>query len=303
MGDKKEASLKKTITDKQDVISLFSKNRQLDSLLTEFAPKKISAGIYNYRGITIYMGVAEFENADKAFGIYSGLTSQPRDRWKHAGGELSYRHPFVSGYKGRCAFWFYSPSHPANYFYFYVKTGKSILSRIGLYKKSADRLSYHWKILPEANRYRDSAYYIDNREISGFDIENAYAAKYRAGKNDTDVYVLKTDSDSDSVSKYRKFYMQMKDKYVIKPFNLFTGGPGEGFYSYRDRGFCVVYRYKWMIFIIHNVPELKNAQSFLRDIYRNMMKIRSDVMPAQKKSKASPAKEPEKYVFPHSKGS
>ena len=280
LDEKHEAGLKEKFVGKA-AFELFYKDKSLNELIREFAPVDISAGIYNYGGIIIFLGIARFNDQDEAFGVYSGLTSMPRERWSSSKGELSYKNPYFAGQLGRYAFWFYSPTNPGTYTHFYKIYGDALLEKLNIGTDAA--LSYHWKLLPEENRFRDSVFYIRARDMHGIRINNAYGAVYQAGRNKGYIYIEKHYTEKNAELRMEDLRDSLTDSgQVIQKFPSLPGGPA-GAISWTEGGSInVIYRYRWMTFILIGMPDKGFAENFIRNIYKNMIRIRSEVVPAKK---------------------
>jgi len=282
LGKKKQAVLQQKIKNRS-AADLFKKNEMLNRLLTEFQFKEISGGIYNYSGIKIHFGIAKFYNADSAYGVYSGLTAIPRERWKSNGGELSYKNPFLSGWKGVYVFWFYSPSNPDNYASFYKTYGETLLTQFEINTTiKINTCSYHLKFLPLDNCYQNSVIYIHSRNINGLDFKNTYSAKYQAGRNIARIYIEKMESEDKAKYKFNNYINILKDyKQKIKPYPIIYGGPSMAI-SWKDGSrLHVIYQYRWMIFMVNDLPNLNYANSFIRNIFKKMMKYKKDITPKE----------------------
>lgn len=279
LGEKGEAVLQKKVMNRATK-ELFLENESLNRLLSEFKSSNICAGVYDYSGIKIYLGIAKFSNADQAYGVYSGLTCIPRERWEYMEGEISYKKPFISGWNGIYAFWFYSPTNPDNYFSFYKTYGEELLTefRRDFNTKQHSR-SYHWKLLPIENRHKNSLFYFKARTLHGLDLINTYSAKYHAGRNVAQIYIEKMDSEDNADNKFKSYISFLKrNAKDLQPFSVMIAGPGNGVYWKDHNSFQIIYKYRWLIFMVNEVPNLKFARNFIRNIYKNMMKIRDEVL-------------------------
>ncbi|MDY6935607.1 MAG: hypothetical protein SVZ03_15460 [Spirochaetota bacterium] len=282
LGEKKEAILQKRIKGNMSR-ELFNKNKILNKLLTEFSPSQISGGIYNYSGIIIYFGVAKYANADEGYGVYSGLTAIPRERWEYNDGEISYKAPFVAGWKGIYAFWFYSSTNPTTYSSFYRNYGEELLERIKIsHNSKISNRAYHHNLLPLENRYKNSIFYTKSRIIYGIDFENAYGATYQLGRNAAQVYIGKFDSEDAAKSKLLGWIDLLKNRSKKpQPFTIMIGSPEKAFYWEENSGTQAICQYRWMIFLINDLPHLTFAENIIRNIYRNIQSNRDEILPKQ----------------------
>lgn len=274
LDEKRETIITKKLTGKE-ALSIHQNQEGLKDLLSEFTPTEISSGVYNYKGIVIHFGIAKLYDHDDAYGLYSGLTARPRERWRYKQSEISYKSPFVAGITGIHTFFFYSPSNPTNYSHFYRKYGEKLIDELQDRNDCPDDCrSYHWKLLPRPNRYRDSAFYISKRHINEFIIENAYGATYQVGHNIAHIYIEKFDTDNESKEKYQLRLASLKRAMIkTKQFPYIAGGPVQAIYWEDTSGVQVLYQYRWLCFYLTGLPKVRYANGFVRDIYANMQKI------------------------------
>jgi hypothetical protein len=262
-----------------DALKIFNANPELRLLLEKFKPVSISGAAYDYSGITIRLGIAKFASADEAFGVYSGLTAMPRKRWSTGGGEMSYKNPFVAGFKGVYAFWFYSPNHPGNYFEFYETTGAKILKDLRINKRvKVNNCSYTWKLLPEENRFRDSIVYKKNEDVHGLIIDSAYSASYLSGKNRSAIYILALPGETAAKGRFNDYSLSLKNARIkTQPFPaVFAGNPCQAVSAETGSGILVVYQYRWLIFIVNNANNKESAVKHIRNIYIRMLDLKNE---------------------------
>lgn len=275
---------KAPLTDKYEgdsALKIFTEDQKLRALISDFKPVEISAGSYEYYGITIRLGIARFVNADEAYGVYSGLTAMPRKRWEKNGGEISYKNPYTAGFKGVYAFWFYSPTHPGNYFEFYETAGEQLLNDLWINRRvKINSCSYLYRLLPEQNRYRESVVYIKSEKAVGLTIENAYTAAYQSGRNKAAIYIEGFETEGGAKEKFNEHALALKNAGLnTKQFPaVFAGSPGHAVYARLKYGYAVVYQYRWLIFVIDNADSLNSAEKFIRNIYLNMQDMKSEIV-------------------------
>ncbi len=257
--------------------SLFAHDEVLRDALDEFSPEGMDAGVYDYGGIKIHLGLARCNSADDAFGLYSALVDMPRNRWEFGRGEMSYRSPYFAGCAGEYAFWFVPPGR-TTYAAFYRSHGERIIRGIDPLIRKPDR-AYHWKILPRENRFADSLFYVRSRTVSGLRLADAYGAVYLAGRNTARIYVERHQNDVSAERAWKSRRAALKGKgHECVDFIPMPGAPMEACHWKEQPGFRVLCRYRWLHFFIIDVPELTFAKGFLRSTFANMMKIRKEVM-------------------------
>jgi len=280
LDGKGAAKLEKTFHD-GEAIALFDKDPLLQSALAEFGQKGISAGTYDYGGILIYLGLARCENADDAYGIYSALTSRPRERWEYGRGEMSYRSPYLSGCSGEMVFWIFSPTNPMTYADFYRRHGEGILAEFEKIR-SKPGCSYHWKILPSENRFSDSIVYVKSRNIGDMEVVNAYGAAYQAKTNMAGIYVQKFDSEDEAKQRYSRHVAALAAS--NKTLTGFVPVPGPPLRACHWQGKCGVWilcQYRWMLFLLTDMPSVDYATNFIRIMFNNMLKVRNEAVPSK----------------------
>jgi hypothetical protein len=281
--NKAQARLEKKISGRDEALAEFSKNPVLKGLLAEFTPEELSCGYYDYRGMKFYLGVAEMKTADEAYGIYSGLVPMPRERWPYFRGEMSYRKPFTAGYKNNVVFWFYSPENEHFYSTLLKLHGENIIKRVKFFRDSPKYLlSYHKELVPEGSMYRESIFYVKKRDIGPMTIEDAYGARYRSDRMDTTLYIEKMQSADEAKRTYNERLSSLNEIHETRDFAA-VFGPGQGFWWYSGRSYTVVYRYRWLVFTVADVPELLYAENIIREIYARMFKVRELVKDERKK--------------------
>lgn len=281
LGVKEEARLEKRFSS-DEASALFHGDRRLVPLLYEFKPLGINAGSYDVRGIKVNLGLARCASADDAFGIYSGLTAGPRERWKTPHGEMSNKSPYVAGYAGEYVFWFFSPSNPKSYFDFYYRHGQKILGEFDKLRR-ASNLSYHSKILPVENRYADSMFYVKSRMIHDIKVTNAYAAAYQMKMKVANIYVMKFDSDRDAerrLDEYKAVLGNARKK--TADFIPMPGAPARAFHWEEPSGTQLLCQYRWLILYCADMSDFDYAKEFIAIMFHNMQKIRTEVMPTGK---------------------
>lgn len=257
---------------------LLGADQTLSAALSEFKPRAIRGGVYNYGGITIHLGIARLASCDEAYGVYSALTAMPRERWPYAAGEISYRSPYLAGQAGDYAFWFTSPTNPQTYASFYRTHGEAILAALAG-KTSKKPCSYHWKILPEENRYADSVVYIKSREENGVRIYHAYAAAYQAKRNLARIYVMRYDSEIDALDRYSREKARLASSGASPAdFTPMPGTPMQSFVWTTGSGVDVFCQYRWICIYIHDMPDKAYAASFVRAAFKNMSLIRDEAL-------------------------
>lgn len=257
--------------------ALFSGDQTLRDALDEFLPEGMDAGVYDYGGIRIHLGLARFDSADDAYGLYSALVDMPRDRWEFGRGEMSYRSPYFAGCAGEYAFWFVPPGR-TTYAAFYRNHGERIIRGIDPLIRKPDR-SYHWKILHRENRFVDSLFYVRSRSVSGLRLTDAYGAVYLAGRNTARIYVERHENDASAERAWKARRAALKRKGIdCVNFLPIPGAPMEACHWREPSGVRVLCHYRWLNFFITDVPELTFAKGFLRSMFANMMKIRKEVL-------------------------
>ena len=261
-----------------EAIRLFARDAALSAFLSEFKPRAIRGGVYDYGGITIHLGIARLSSCDDAYGVYSGLTAMPRERWPSAAGEISYRPPYAAGQAGEYAFWFTSPTNPQTYASFYRTHGEAILAALAG-RTSKEPCSYHWKILPEENRYADSIVYIKSREENGVRIYHAYAATYQAKRNLARIYVMRYNSEIDAIDRYSREKARVASSGASPAdFMPMPGTPMQSFLWAAESGLQVFCQYRWICLYLHNMPDRTYAASFVRAAFKNMSLIRDEAL-------------------------
>ncbi|MBN1495850.1 MAG: hypothetical protein JXA07_03720 [Spirochaetes bacterium] len=264
--------------DEAEARRLFDRDPAINAVLNEFSPAAISAGAYKYRGIKIHLGMARCTSTDDAFGIYSALTAMPRDRWIYGKGEMSYRPPYVSGYNGEFVFWIYSPTNPSTYTVHYKLHGERMLAEFEKASRAPDA-SYHWKILPEENRYADSLFFIRDRIVNGVEVKNAYGATYQMQYNVAKIYAMRFGSPTDAavMCHAQKRRLGKEGKKLVR-FVPVPGAPIDAVYWKETGGTWALCQYRWMVFLFQDMPTLESTNNFTRLIFRYMMKIRKEVV-------------------------
>lgn len=258
-------------------LDLFRDDKIITGLLNEFIPAEISAGIYRYRGMTVYLGIGMFNNADDAYGVYTGLSAYPRKRWNSNDGELSFKSPYFTGIKGRYAFWFYSSPNPGNYFKFYEDYGEKFMRELSVsLADKINNLSYFIKLLPVQNRYMDSTVFIRSRKTGSLELTGAYGASYQAGNNIAHIFIEGFNTEDYARTKYQEYQVtRVANDIKVRTFPpVIIGNPSRAFSYKSDSGFCVIYNYRRLIFIISEIPDLKYANQFIRNIYANMQNLK-----------------------------
>jgi hypothetical protein len=261
--------------DNENALKILNQNEKLKELLDEFISKKISCATYDFSGIKIIYAIAQFQSGDDAFGMYSGLTAKPRERFKLSGGEISYKMPYFAGFKGNYVLWFWSPTNPSTYAPFYKKSADEILQALEL---NADNslLSYHWKILPEENMVSDSILFIRSRLIQGFNFKNAYCAEYQTSNMIGNIYVQLFDSTEVAkrwYEEFKKHILSNKKKIVsFENFKLQT------YYWYENNSYHIVHQYKWIVLFLDKISSLAQAKRLVSIMYFNMQKMRGEVL-------------------------
>ncbi len=284
IGEGQPALLRERLND-DAARDLFSGDDMIRDALYEFLPEGISAGVYDYGGIMIQLGLARFSNADDACGLYSALAAMPRERWKYGSGEMSYRPPYFAGRAGEYVFWFVSPSNPPTYASFYRSHGETIIAGLERLIRRPER-SYQWKILPEENRFSDSLFYVKSRRVMGMNLSNAYAATYQAGLHTARIYVERYESDEGAARAYgTRLSALERSKRACEPFIPMPGAPLHACHWREPSGDQALCRYRWLIFFLNDMPDLRQTNAFVRSMFANMMKIREEVVPVTKKRK------------------
>jgi hypothetical protein len=278
LDEKGVAKLEKKLHD-ASAAALFDRDQILRSVLAEFKPIGISAGVYNYDGIIINLGLARCQSTDEAYGIYSALTARPRERWEYRRGEMSYRSPYFAGYMGEMVFWMYSPTNPMTYAAFYRQHGERILDEFEKLRTKPG-CSYQWKILPSENRFADSIFFIRSRDIGGINVVNAYGAQYQAQANTAAIYVQRFDSDDEAKHHYSRAITTLaaakKDLTGFVP----IPGPTLRAVHWKEKGgVWILCRYRWMVFLLADMPTVDYSVNFIRIMFNNMMKVRDEAMP------------------------
>jgi hypothetical protein len=277
LDEKGEAKLEKKLHDEQAAV-LFRQDPIVQSAIIEFNPKGISAGVYNFGGIIINLGLARCESADDAYGIYSALTAMPRERWEYKRGEMSYRSPYFAGYNGEYVFWITSPTNPMTYASFYRTHGEKMLAEFDSVRVLPG-CTYHWKILPVENRFADSMFYIRSRTIGGIDVVNAYGATYQAQASLARIYVTKMDSEQDAKLRYGNIVTQKLKKKNPTEFIPIPGTPLKACHWREKGGVWILCQYRWMMFLITDMPSVDYTVNFIRIMFNNMMKVRTEAIP------------------------
>ncbi|MBN2160458.1 MAG: hypothetical protein JW807_13775 [Spirochaetes bacterium] len=278
LDPKGEARLQKRYHD-EEARSLFLNDPVLGPALREFNPGGISAGVYDFGGITIHLGMARCSSADDAYGIYSALTARPRERWEFQRGELSYKSPYVAGYTGEYVFWTYSPSNPMTYAAFYRSHGERILSEFEKLR-TMPGCSYHWKILPPENRYADSFFYIKSRNVQGIDLINTYGATYQVKQNIATMYVSNLGTDKKAAAWYSKQIAELKSagKDVVDYIPM-PGGHVRACRWKEAGGVWILCQYRWIILFLQDMPSVEMGTNFIRMMFVNMTKVRNEAVP------------------------
>ncbi len=280
--DDKGAARMNRVHHDDKALALVNRDALLQSVMAEFKPRGISAGEYDYGGIQIILGMARCQNTDDTYGIYSALTAMPRERWEYKRGEMSYRSPYFAGYNGEYVFWITSPTNPMTYAAFYRQHGEKILD---LYEKLRTRpgCSYHWKILPAENRFADSVIYIRSRVIGGIDVVNAYGATYQAQANVAHIYAQKLDSEQEAKRRYGNIVTQLaKMNKTLTGFIPIPGTPLKACHWQEKGSVSVLCQYRWLMFLLVDMPSVDYSVNFIRIMFNNMMKVREEAMPAKK---------------------
>jgi hypothetical protein len=281
LDSKGAARLVSTMHD-ETAASLFSDDAIIKEALTEFKPQGVSAGVYNYGGIIIRLGLARCVSSDDAFGIYSALSAMPRERWEYKKGEMSYRSPYFTGYNGEYVFWTCSPTNPMTYASFYREHGERLLDEFDRISQKPG-CSYHWKILPAENRYADSIFFVRSRNVQGIDIENAYAATYQVKKNIARIYIQNSGLDDTAEKQFLKQVKKLQaagkkpKEYIPLP-----GAPVSAVKWKEQGGEWSLLQYRWLIILLTDMPSHMFCDNFIKIMFNNMMKIRNEVMPAGK---------------------
>jgi hypothetical protein len=281
LDSKGEAKLVSIMHD-EAALSLFNDDALIKGALAEFNPTGVSAGVYDYGGIIIRLGLARCGSTDDAYGIYTALIAMPRERWEFKRGEISYKSPYVAGYTGEYVYWVYSPSNPMNYAAFYRSHGERILAEFEKIRKKPE-CSYHWKILPAENRYADSIFYIKSRNVQGIDLINAYGATYQVKTNVAHMYVLKMGDDKEAEYRYAKQVAELKSAGKdITGFIPMVGAAARACRWKEPGGIWTLCQYRWLILFLQDMPSPDAGTNFIRIMFNNMMKVRNEAMPKKK---------------------
>jgi len=281
LGENGEARLQKRLK-KDEATALFNRDPNLLLILNEFMPLGVNAGTYDARGIMVNLGLARCAGADDAYGIYSGLTAGPRDRWRTPHGEMSYKSPYFAGCSGEYVFWFYSPSNPMSYFDFYKKHGEKILAEFVKIRK-ANNMSYHSRILPVENRYVDSMFYVKSRMVKNLLVTNAYAATYQIKMKEATMYVMKFESPEEAEKRTAEYvHILVNNNIIPVDFMPMPGSPTKAYYWDEKSGVSILCQYRWLVLYLANMSDNEYAKSFIQIMFRNMAKIRNEVMPKVK---------------------
>jgi hypothetical protein len=282
-GSGQQAHLQHRVTGFAEALGVFSTNETLKKLLAEFVPEKLSCGHYDYRGMKFHLGVAEMKQADHAYGLYSGLVSRPRERWVYHRGELSYKKPFTAGYKNNIVFWFYAYENEHFYSNILKQHGEFIIRRVKFFRDSPQYLlTYHKELVPRGSMYRDSLFYTKRRDIGPLVVEDAYGALYRSGALDTTLYIEKNETIEAAEKKYAERLSAVSELYDTRDF-AGAIGPGQAVCWYDDGRHTMMYRYRWLVFTVVDVPELLYAENIIREIYDRMLKMREIVQEAHRR--------------------
>lgn len=250
--------------------------RKICQALQDFPPLQASKGHYNHRNVEIDLHVLKFQECNEAFGYYATISYFPQRVWSRDEVMMSKKGNIFVGYRGHYVIHF--ASRPGNEFAFFRRHIVEMLKQL---KAKSCQLEYHYKILPQQNRFKHSLFYIQKKNIGQIFLYNAYGALYLAGRKRVMVYI---DNLYDA-KQARHSYLRNKEnlnkgKIQIHRFTDTTLAFGESYWYADSRGLNIMHNYQWLnIYLLGLGREkgLHHGKLIIKRMYRNMARVRKDL--------------------------
>ncbi len=235
-----------------------------------FAPRYGDIAFYNYDGIQIIVAEARFESADLAFGFKSLLTAEPRNTFE---ANIWYRPPYIAGQANNTVVFAFSPNQNS---FFSPFVQNEVRRRLGSKSTEEKDFSWHREILPKANRYADSEFYLPEYRVSEIPLQNVYGAKYQSKNVIARLYVARYQNENTAADTRGAIVTHLgktKRKTTEYPGRLGSSDRGT-WWKNSSGGVDAILAYRWLVLYFENYADEWHLEQVIQDCFTQMQRVR-----------------------------
>lgn len=235
-----------------------------------FGPQYREISLYDYEGIQIIIAEARFDSADLAFGFRSQLTAEPRNTFES---DIWYRPPYIAGQEKKTVAFSFSPNQES-FFSPYIQN--EIKRRLhGTHSEEKD-FSWHKDILPTANRFADSEFFLPVYRAHEVSLNSVYGAKYQSKNLIARLYIGRYQNEETAADTRDLLIANLskaRHRTTAYPGRLGSNDRGT-WWKNSSGGTDAILAYRWLVLYFQNYTDEWHLEQAIQECFTQMQRIR-----------------------------